>query len=114
MSILATPVRGRGTVSRLADILINEVFRYPAELHLNPAGAEVGVVELGAVSVHIQSHPGVISHKYPALDGGRWPRGSRSAWRSAVVCGGQRDADQAAYGAAPMPPLGQRAVHAGG
>jgi len=63
----------------VADAFSDGVFRYPAELHLNPAGAEVGVVELGAVSVHIQSHPGVISHEHPALDGGRWPRGSRSA-----------------------------------
>jgi hypothetical protein len=81
MSILATPVPCPGTVSRLADILIdiNGIFRYPPELHLNTAGAEFGVVELGAFSVHVERHPGVISHENAALDGGRWPRGSRSA-----------------------------------
>jgi hypothetical protein len=77
MSILPPPVPLLGTVRRLADGVTDGVFSYPAKLNLNLARAKIGVVELGAVSIDVERHPGVIGHENAARDHRGRPRGSR-------------------------------------
>src|SRR5215470_18930134 len=98
--------------------------RGPSELHLYPAGAQLGVAELAVLAADFEGDPVLIGGDHPSLDGllPRWPgvmhpgAGTRSAgarFAGARFAGariarpGQRYLHQPAGGTAPVTGLGK-------
>src|ERR1700685_256199 len=84
------------------------VGRDVAELQEYLSRAKLAVAKLTLPAGQVKQHAAVTGAQYPALHGGRVAGLARRPGPA-----GQRDPDQAAGGAAPVPGLGQRPVRTG-